>query len=73
VIAVLFTYVPSTGQNFATPIDYGDNPIEQAWALKAGLENDWPGAIWSVGADDEARKARGDATMKSLIGYVPEF
>lgn len=71
-MAVLFTYVPSTGQNFATAIDYGDNPIGQAWALKAGIEDDWPGAIWSVGADEEARKVCGDARMKSLIGYVPE-
>lgn len=67
-IAVLFCYVPSTEKTMSQVIDWGDNPIDQAWALKASLEDDWPGAIWSVGADEEAKRVTGLARMKALLG-----
>lgn len=66
--AVLFAYVPDTGQTMSQVIDWGDNPIGQAWGLKASIEDDWPCAIWSVGADEEARKVTGIARMKALLG-----
>jgi hypothetical protein len=73
-IAVLFTYVPSTGANYATPISWGDNPVAHAEALLESCRDDFPGAIWSIGADEEACKAAGDARMKSLLGpdWTPE-
>lgn len=67
-IAVLFAYIPSTGENFANVFDEGPDPVAKAWGLKAGIEDDWPGAIWSVGADEEAKRAHGDASMTALLG-----
>lgn len=73
-LAVLFTFVPSTGQTMGTPVDWGENPIESAWALKASLEDDWPGALWSVAADAEAQAVAANARMKQLLGddWEPE-
>jgi hypothetical protein len=67
-IAVLFSYQPSTEETLSQVIDWGDDPVTAAWNFKRSIENDFPDAIWSVGADQEARKAHGQATMKSLLG-----
>ena len=67
-IAVLFTYVPSTGETMATAFEEGPDPVASAWGLKAGIESDWPGAIWSVGADEEAKVAHGKELERHLLG-----
>lgn len=66
-LAVLFTYVPSTGENFATPIE-GPGCVTKAHALKESCKDDFPGAIWSVAADDEATKDVADERMRALFG-----
>jgi hypothetical protein len=71
-LAVLFTYVPATGQNFATPIEHVADPIGAAHALKDSCFDDFPGALWSVTGDAEAIEARGKATMKRLLGEDKE-
>lgn len=67
-LAVLFTYVPSTGETMATPFEGGDNPISKAHGLKASCEDDFPGAIWAVAGDEEAIKAMADARMEAILG-----
>lgn len=68
-LAVLFTYVPETGECMATPFDasHGD-PILKAEALRASCEDDFPGAIWSIGSDEEALKVTANRRMKELLG-----
>lgn len=66
--AVLFTYVPATGETMATEFDEGPDPVERAYGLKAGIEDDWPGAIWAVGADREAKEAHGELQTKRMLG-----
>jgi hypothetical protein len=68
VIAVLFSYQPSTEETLSQAIDWGNDPVTTAWNLKRSIENDFPDAIWTVGADQEAREAHGKATMTSLLG-----
>ena len=69
--AVLFTYT-ADGQNFATPFEGcegpGRDPFHRAQALKESLEADWPGAIWSIGIDEEAREAMADTRMVAMLG-----
>lgn len=67
-IAVLFTYDPKTERSFATAFTEGPDPVASAWGLKAGIEDDWPGAVWSVGADQEAKEAHGQTLMTRLLG-----
>lgn len=67
-IAVLFSYQPSTGETLSQVIDWGDNPIKLAEGLKASIFDDFPGAIWSIAGDDEAREAVGKSRMKEMLG-----
>jgi hypothetical protein len=66
--AVLFTYVPETGETMATEFTEGPDPVQQAYGLKAGIEGDWPGAVWAVGADQDAKEAHGAEQTKRMLG-----
>src|SRR5690606_19491415 len=46
----------------------GEGAAERARALRAGIEDDWPGALFAVAADDEARQDDADRRMRTLLG-----
>lgn len=66
--AVLFMHDPKTGQTttdvYATP-DV-ENPVLRAENIKRSCEDDFPGAIWSIGMDDEARDIMAAHRMQQM-------
>jgi len=66
--AVLFMYNPETGKTtsdvFTTP-EYPD-PVRQAEALKASCVDDFPGALWGLGLDEEARDIMTNTRMREM-------
>lgn len=70
--AVLFMYSAegrAIAETFSTPTY--ENPIEAAHALRASIADDWPGAIFAVGADAEAATIRKNSILASY-GLAPE-
>lgn len=66
--AVLFMWDPKTQKTtsdvFTTP-EYPD-PVRQAELLKSACEDDFPGAIWSIGLDEEARDIMTNTRMREM-------
>lgn len=62
--AVLFM-LAADGRVTADPID-GPGCLDEAMALRESVRDDWPGAIFAVGSDDEAAEDRKDRMMERL-------
>lgn len=64
--AVLFMWNPQNGKTttdiFEAP-EY-DDPFHQAQALMESCKEDFPGSIWSVGTNEEARKIMAATRMR---------
>ena len=75
-MAVLFSYDPETGEHSVDPLvglhSSGDDPVTWALGLKASIEDDFPGRLWAITANDEARALRGDRLVEKLTGEKPE-
>ena len=67
-IAVLFKYAPDTGKTttdvFQTPEH--DDPVHTALALKKSCEDDFPGHIWAIGQDQDARDIMTNTRMHDM-------
>lgn len=68
--AILFTYT-ADGQSFATEFE-GPDAVLKAQGLKAGIEDDWPGAIWAIGRDQEANEANARRLTRAVLGITDE-
>ena len=66
--AVLFMWDPKTGNvtadSYSTP--EVEDPVRRCENLKAACEDDFPGAIWSIGLDEEARDIMASTRMREM-------
>jgi hypothetical protein len=72
-MAVLFGYNPATGETTGDPLvgvheSTGMDPISWAWALHESIKGDFPGWLFAVTGNDAAKKLRGDALVKAVLG-----
>lgn len=63
--AVIVSHNLKTGETNWSRFE-GRDCIDRAWAMKAAIEDDFPGCIWGVLADEAAKVARGDDLCKAL-------
>jgi hypothetical protein len=67
-IAVLFMYNPKNGKTstdvFETPTH--PDPVRSAENLREACRDDFPGAIWSLGMDEEARIIMTNTRMREM-------
>lgn len=45
-----------TGETYATTFE-GEDAILRCRAFEASLKDDWPGYVWTIASDEEAREA----------------
>lgn len=70
-MAVLFSYDPETGESTADPLNglhsSGEDPITWAFALKASIEDDFPGRMWAVVGNDDAQELRSAYLLRLVL------
>jgi hypothetical protein len=73
--AVVLTHDPTTGETWHTPFtsEHHEDPLSFAHLFRESEEEagDFPGCLWVVTGNDEARDIRKAALMASL-GFSPE-
>ncbi|WNM67712.1 hypothetical protein SEA_LITTLEFORTUNE_9 [Microbacterium phage LittleFortune] len=66
--AVLFMWNPATGQTttdvYETPTV--EDPVRRAENIRRSCEDDFPGAVWAIGMDDEARDIMTSTRMREM-------
>lgn len=66
--AVLFMWDPKTekvtADSYSTP-ETAD-PVRRCERLKSACEDDFPGAIWSIGMDEDARDIMATTRMREM-------
>jgi hypothetical protein len=70
-IAVLFMYDRNTGKTCTDVfegVENGRDPAQRAELMKAAAGDDFPGALWALSVDDEAREAMADRRMRAMFG-----
>jgi len=69
--AALISWDPATNAVTADPFSTAtgsEDPVRDCHALKASIEADWPERLFTVIADDSARKIRSDNLVDQLFG-----